>query len=33
MERYYRETKLNEIAAGSNQIMRNIVLKHLRTAR
>jgi acyl-CoA dehydrogenase len=30
MERYYRETKLNEIAGGSNQIMRNIVLKHLR---
>lgn len=30
MERYYRETKLNEIAAGSNQILRNIIVKHLR---
>ncbi|MGE3619354.1 MAG: acyl-CoA dehydrogenase family protein [Acidimicrobiia bacterium] len=30
MERLYRETKLNEIAGGSNQIQRNIVLKNLR---
>lgn len=30
MERYYRETKLNEIAGGSNQIQRNIILKQLR---
>ena len=29
MERYYRETKLNEIAGGTNQIQRNIILKHL----
>lgn len=33
MERYYRETKLNEIAGGSNQIQRNLVLKHLRGSR
>lgn len=30
MERYYRETKLNEIAGGTNQIQRNIIVKHLR---
>jgi alkylation response protein AidB-like acyl-CoA dehydrogenase len=30
MERYYRETKLNEIAGGSNQIQRNIILRELR---
>ncbi|MFV0315886.1 MAG: acyl-CoA dehydrogenase family protein [Microthrixaceae bacterium] len=30
MERLYRETKLNEIAGGSNQIQRNIILKNLR---
>lgn len=29
MERFYRETKLNEIAGGTNQIQRNIILKHL----
>ncbi len=30
MERYWRETKLNEIAGGTNQIQRNIIVKHLR---
>jgi alkylation response protein AidB-like acyl-CoA dehydrogenase len=29
MERYWRETKLNEIAGGTNQIQRNIIAKHL----
>lgn len=29
MERYWRETKLNEIAGGTNQIQRNIIVKHL----
>lgn len=30
IERLYRECKLNEIAGGTNQILRNIVAKHLR---
>lgn len=30
MERYWRETKLNEIAGGSNQIQRNIIAGRLR---
>lgn len=30
MERYYRESKLYEIVAGTNQIQRNIALKHLK---
>ena len=30
MERYYREAKLYEIAGGSNQIQRNMILKYLR---
>ena len=30
MERLWRETKLNEIAGGTNQIQRNIIVKHLR---
>ena len=30
MERFFRETKLMEIAGGSNQIQRNIIVKHLR---
>lgn len=30
MERLYRETKLNEIAGGTNQIQRNIVVNHLK---
>jgi alkylation response protein AidB-like acyl-CoA dehydrogenase len=30
MERYYREAKLTEIVGGTNEIQRNIVLKHLR---
>jgi alkylation response protein AidB-like acyl-CoA dehydrogenase len=30
MERWYRETKLNEIAGGSNQIQRNLILRGLR---
>ncbi|MFQ5516887.1 MAG: acyl-CoA dehydrogenase family protein [Acidimicrobiia bacterium] len=30
MERIYRETKLYEIAGGTNQIQRNIIVKHLR---
>jgi alkylation response protein AidB-like acyl-CoA dehydrogenase len=29
MERYWRETKLYEIAGGTNQIQRNIIMKHL----
>jgi alkylation response protein AidB-like acyl-CoA dehydrogenase len=29
MERYWRETKLYEIAGGTNQIMRNIIAKQL----
>ncbi len=29
MERYWRETKLYEIAGGTNQIQRNIIAKHL----
>jgi len=29
MERYWRETKLYEIAGGTNQILRNIIMKHL----
>lgn len=29
MERWYRETKLNEIAGGTNQIQRNIIVKNL----
>jgi alkylation response protein AidB-like acyl-CoA dehydrogenase len=32
MERYYRETKLNEIAGGTNQIQRNIIARHLHRA-
>ncbi len=31
MERYYREAKLTEIVGGTNEIQRNIVLKHLRS--
>jgi alkylation response protein AidB-like acyl-CoA dehydrogenase len=31
MERYYRESKLYEIVAGTNQIQRNIVLKHIKS--
>jgi alkylation response protein AidB-like acyl-CoA dehydrogenase len=30
MERFWRETKLNEIAGGTNQIQRNIVVNNLR---
>jgi alkylation response protein AidB-like acyl-CoA dehydrogenase len=30
MERYFREAKLNEIAGGTSQIQRNIILKELR---
>lgn len=30
MERLWRETKLHEIAGGTNQIQRNIIVKHLR---
>ena len=30
MERLYREVKLMEIVGGTNQIQRNIVLRHLR---
>lgn len=33
MERYWRETKLNEIAGGTNQIQRNLIVRHLRGAR
>jgi alkylation response protein AidB-like acyl-CoA dehydrogenase len=33
MERYWRETKLNEIAGGTNQIQRNIIVKHLKGLR
>jgi alkylation response protein AidB-like acyl-CoA dehydrogenase len=29
MERYYRESKLYEIAGGTNQIQRNLIVKHL----
>jgi alkylation response protein AidB-like acyl-CoA dehydrogenase len=29
MERYWRETKLYEIAGGTNQIMRNLIAKNL----
>jgi alkylation response protein AidB-like acyl-CoA dehydrogenase len=29
MERYWRETKLYEIAGGTNQIQRNIIMKHM----
>jgi alkylation response protein AidB-like acyl-CoA dehydrogenase len=29
MERYWRETKLYEIAGGTNQIMRNMIAKQL----
>ncbi len=32
MERFFRETKLMEIAGGSNQIQRNILVKHLRAS-
>jgi alkylation response protein AidB-like acyl-CoA dehydrogenase len=31
LERYWRETKLYEIAGGTNQIQRNIVAKHLKS--
>lgn len=31
MERYWREAKLNEIAGGTNQILRNMIVKHLRS--
>lgn len=30
MERYYREAKLTEIVGGTNEIQRNIILRHLR---
>jgi alkylation response protein AidB-like acyl-CoA dehydrogenase len=30
MERYYRQAKLNEIVAGTNEIQRNIILRELR---
>jgi alkylation response protein AidB-like acyl-CoA dehydrogenase len=30
MERYYREAKLTEIVAGTNEIQRNIILRHLK---
>ncbi|HVX20998.1 MAG TPA: acyl-CoA dehydrogenase family protein [Acidimicrobiales bacterium] len=30
MERYYRESKLTEIVAGTNQIQRNVILRELR---
>jgi alkylation response protein AidB-like acyl-CoA dehydrogenase len=33
MERYYREVKLLEIAAGTNQILRNVIAKRLPGAR
>jgi alkylation response protein AidB-like acyl-CoA dehydrogenase len=29
MERYWRESKLNEIVAGTNEIQRNIIAKAL----
>jgi alkylation response protein AidB-like acyl-CoA dehydrogenase len=29
MERYYRECKLNEIAGGTNQILRTRILRYL----
>lgn len=32
MERYYRESKLFEIAGGTNQILRDVITKRLRTA-
>jgi alkylation response protein AidB-like acyl-CoA dehydrogenase len=32
MERYFREAKLNEIAGGTSQIQRNIILKELRSS-
>jgi alkylation response protein AidB-like acyl-CoA dehydrogenase len=31
MERYWRETKLNEIAGGTNQIQRNIIVRELKS--
>jgi alkylation response protein AidB-like acyl-CoA dehydrogenase len=31
MERYYRESKLTEIVAGTNQIQRNLIVRHLRS--
>jgi alkylation response protein AidB-like acyl-CoA dehydrogenase len=31
MERYWRETKLNEIAGGTNQILRNIIVRELKS--
>lgn len=33
IERYYREAKLFEIAGGTNQILRNVIVKHLDPAR
>lgn len=33
MERFYRESKLYEIAGGTNQIQRNIIVKNLRNPR
>ncbi len=33
MERFYRETKLHEIAGGTNQIQRNIIAGHLQRQR
>ena len=32
MERYWRETKLYEITGGTNQIQRNIIVKHLKAS-
>jgi butyryl-CoA dehydrogenase len=32
MERYWRETKLNEIAGGTNQIQRNIIVRELKAS-
>ena len=33
MERYYRESKLNEIAGGTNQILRTRIVRYLGTDR
>ena len=33
IERYYREVKLFEIAGGTNQILRNVIVKNLEPPR
>jgi len=33
MERYHRESKLNEIAGGTNQILRTRIVRYLGTDR